>query len=140
MKINENSARPAIANRKSKIGNPPYSIRKHIAFWSLTFNGEEACFDHEQGAYYVGYLLLHPPSEPIAPPRSEHPPQVGLHSRPGGNRTRPPAQPAFIRRHIRVDERRLGSGAEGGDLAQGVLAEDPADPVLGPAAGQHAVG
>src|SRR5713226_7831075 len=36
-----------------------------VAFWSLTFNGQEACFDHEQGAYYVAYLLLNPPSEPI---------------------------------------------------------------------------
>src|SRR5438552_2746725 len=44
---------------------PSYSIRKHIAFWSLTFNGHSACFDHEQGAYYVAYLLLNPPSEPI---------------------------------------------------------------------------
>jgi len=43
----------------------PYSIRKHISFWSLTFNGQEACFDHEQGAYYVAYLLLNPPDEPI---------------------------------------------------------------------------
>ena len=42
-----------------------YSIRKHLAFWSLTFNGQEACFDHEQGAYYVAYLLLNPPEEPI---------------------------------------------------------------------------
>src|SRR5437588_5161116 len=57
--------RPPIANRKSKIKNPQYSIRKHIAFWSLTFNGQEACFDHEQGAYYVAYLLLNPPDEPI---------------------------------------------------------------------------
>src|SRR2546423_10447365 len=65
MKINENSARPSTANRKSKIANPKYSIRKHIAFWSLTFNGQEACFDHEQGAYYVAYLLLNPPDEPI---------------------------------------------------------------------------
>jgi len=42
-----------------------FSIRKHLAFWSLTFNGQEACFDHEQGAYYVAYLLLNPPDEPI---------------------------------------------------------------------------
>ena len=60
-----NPDRPPIANRKSKIKNPQYSIRKHIAFWSLTFNGQEACFDHEQGAYYVAYLLLNPPDEPI---------------------------------------------------------------------------
>ncbi len=59
------ASRSPIKNRKSKIENSPYSIRKHISFWSLTFNGQEACFDHEQGAYYVGYLLLNPPDEPI---------------------------------------------------------------------------
>jgi len=42
-----------------------YSLRRHTTFWSLTFNGQEACFDHEQGAYYVAYLLLNPPDEPI---------------------------------------------------------------------------
>jgi hypothetical protein len=42
-----------------------YAITKHIGFWHLTFNGQKACFDHEQGAYYVAYLLLNPPDEPI---------------------------------------------------------------------------
>jgi hypothetical protein len=42
-----------------------FSIRRHTGFWSLTFKGQEACFDHEQGAYYVAWLLLNPPSEPI---------------------------------------------------------------------------
>jgi hypothetical protein len=45
--------------------HPPYSIRKHVSFWSLTFNGQEACFEHERGAYYVAYLLLNPPPEPV---------------------------------------------------------------------------
>src|SRR2546426_822494 len=45
--------------------SPLYSIRKHLAFWSLTFEGRQCTFDHEQGAYYVAYLLLNPPSEPI---------------------------------------------------------------------------
>ena len=54
------------SNRPVKpAAKPQYSIRKHIAFWSLTFDGHEACFDHEQGAYYVAYLLLNPPEEPI---------------------------------------------------------------------------
>ena len=44
---------------------PRYSLRKHIAFWGLTFEGRDAVFDHEQGAYYVAYLLLHRPAEPI---------------------------------------------------------------------------
>ncbi len=34
---------------------PRYSIRRHTYFWSLTFNGQEACFDHAQGAYFVAY-------------------------------------------------------------------------------------
>jgi len=45
--------------------NPRYSLRKHIAFWGLTFEGRDAVFDHEQGAYYVAYLILHQPPEPI---------------------------------------------------------------------------
>ena len=83
MKITENPARSATPSPRpvpqshpaskspSRPSTPPrlhapdYTIRKHIAFWSLTFNGQEACFDHEQGAYYVAYLLLNPPDEPI---------------------------------------------------------------------------
>jgi len=40
-------------------------LRKHIAFWAIDFEGQTAVFDHEQGAYYVAYLLLNPPDEPI---------------------------------------------------------------------------
>src|SRR5213082_2394714 len=73
MKIKENSARSPVTRplssvhrRRSSVIRPPtYSLRKHIAFWSLTFDGQEACFDHEQGAYYVAYLLLNPPDKPI---------------------------------------------------------------------------
>ena len=69
MKIKENSAQPAprstLRRSRSTLARPRFSIRKHISFWSLTFNGQEACFDHEQGAYYVAYLLLNPPDEPI---------------------------------------------------------------------------
>ncbi len=49
-------------NRKQK---PAYGIRKHISFWAVDFKGQTAVFDHEQGAFYVAYLLLNPPSEPI---------------------------------------------------------------------------
>jgi len=42
-----------------------HSIRHHFGFWSLDFDGHRAVFDHEQGAYYVAYLLLNPPAEPI---------------------------------------------------------------------------
>ncbi len=64
------SSRPASFNPVNPINHltsrrPRYSLRRHTGFWSLTFNGQEVCFDHEQGAYYVAYLLLNPPSEPI---------------------------------------------------------------------------
>src|SRR6266704_2916220 len=42
-----------------------HSMRHHFGFWSLDFDGQRAVFDHEQGAFYVAYLLLNPPSEPI---------------------------------------------------------------------------
>ena len=61
-----NPARPSGPHHPSStIHHPRYALTKHIAFWHLTFNGQKACFDHEQGAYYVAYLLLNPPSEPI---------------------------------------------------------------------------
>src|SRR5260221_13440574 len=50
------------SNPKQK---PAYGIRKHIPFWAVDFEGQTAVFDHEQGAYYVAYLLLNPPDEPI---------------------------------------------------------------------------
>jgi hypothetical protein len=34
-------------------------------FWELTFAGKHAVLKHEQGIYYVAYLLLNPPDEPI---------------------------------------------------------------------------
>src|SRR5437867_218105 len=66
------AARPRYSIRKRTVPQPSttnpqplYSIRKHIAFWAVDFEGQTAVFDHEQGAYYVAYLLLNPPSEPI---------------------------------------------------------------------------
>jgi hypothetical protein len=42
-----------------------YSLRKGLGLWKLRFAGEEAELKHEQGMYYVAYLLTHPTSEPI---------------------------------------------------------------------------
>src|SRR5437879_5348256 len=53
------------SKRAKRAAQPRYSIRKHIAFWAVDFEGETAVFDHEQGAYYVAFLLLNPPDEPI---------------------------------------------------------------------------
>src|SRR5947208_1070975 len=55
----------AIHHPPSTIHHPTFSIRKHIAFWAVDFEGQTAVFDHEQGAYYVAHLLLNPPDEPI---------------------------------------------------------------------------
>ena len=42
-----------------------YALRKGRGFWELTFAGQRTIFKHEQGAFYVAYLLAHPPEEPI---------------------------------------------------------------------------
>jgi hypothetical protein len=42
-----------------------YALSRGLGFWDLTFVGRRAIFKHEQGALYVGWLLLHPPPEPI---------------------------------------------------------------------------
>src|SRR6266481_1496711 len=69
MKRRQNTSRTrrsrSVRHPSSTIHHPRYSIRKHIAFWAVDFNGQTAVFDHEQGAYYVAYLLLNPPEEPI---------------------------------------------------------------------------
>ena len=44
---------------------PQHTLRKGLGFWELTFDGETAVFKHEQGAFYVAWLLLHPPQEPV---------------------------------------------------------------------------
>src|SRR5438105_9449815 len=44
---------------------PRFALRKDLGFWQLTFKGRQAVFKHEQGAFYVAYLLLQPPQEPI---------------------------------------------------------------------------
>jgi len=65
------------ANESSLTRNPSYVIRPiiekspirssrpHPTAWNLTFKGQPATFPHEQGAFYVAWLLLNPPPEPI---------------------------------------------------------------------------
>jgi len=36
-----------------------------MGYWELTFAGRQAVFKHEQGAFYVAYLLQHRLTEPI---------------------------------------------------------------------------
>src|SRR5439155_18586979 len=54
-----------LALHHSTIPTPRYSLRKDLGFWQLCFQGRQAIFKHEEGAFYVAYLLLNPPEEPI---------------------------------------------------------------------------
>jgi hypothetical protein len=46
-------------------GQHRFALRKGLGVWALTFEGRTAEFKHEQGAFYVAWLLLHPPSQPV---------------------------------------------------------------------------
>jgi hypothetical protein len=42
-----------------------YALRKGLGYWELIFANSQAILKHEQGIYYVAWLLTHPPAEPI---------------------------------------------------------------------------
>src|ERR1051326_8459916 len=42
----------------------PYSLRRGLGVWELTFAGDKAVLKHEQGILYVAHLLRHP-HEPV---------------------------------------------------------------------------
>lgn len=44
---------------------PGYLLRKGVGYWDLVYHGERTVFRHEHGVYYIAFLLLHPPPEPI---------------------------------------------------------------------------
>src|SRR6266851_1322948 len=56
---------PRLHHSTTPIRAPHYALRKGFGFWELTFDGQSAVFKHEQGAFYVAYLLANPPPEPI---------------------------------------------------------------------------
>ena len=54
--------RPAAA---LKLTAPRYSLRKGLGVWYVIFAGNPTDIRHERGMFYVAYLLLNPPNEPI---------------------------------------------------------------------------
>jgi hypothetical protein len=49
----------------SLLPSPPFSLRRDLGFWQLTFEGQFAIIKHERGILFVAYLLLNPPEHPI---------------------------------------------------------------------------
>jgi hypothetical protein len=54
-----------LSSHHSKHDQPRYALRKGLGCWGLTFDGKSAVLMHEQGIYYVAYLLMNPAEEPI---------------------------------------------------------------------------
>jgi len=44
---------------------PRYALRRGLGFWDLTFAGQHATLKHEQGIFYVAFLLNNPPQQPL---------------------------------------------------------------------------
>ena len=42
-----------------------FALRKGLGVWELTFESKQALLKHEQGIFYVAYLLINPPKKPI---------------------------------------------------------------------------
>jgi hypothetical protein len=53
------------ASHPSDCARPGYALWKGLGCWELTFEGQSAVLKHEQGIYYVAYLLTNPVAEPI---------------------------------------------------------------------------
>ncbi|HWQ90319.1 MAG TPA: hypothetical protein VN673_01515 [Clostridia bacterium] len=49
----------------NKSARAAYSLRRGLGMWELTFARRRCVLKHEQGLYYVAYLLYHPGLEPI---------------------------------------------------------------------------
>jgi hypothetical protein len=57
--------RSATASTSEAAPPPRYALRRDLGFWQLTFNYEPAILKHEQGIFYVAWLLHNRPEEPI---------------------------------------------------------------------------
>jgi len=42
-----------------------YVLRRGLGFWELTYAGRRVVLKHEQGLFYVAWLLLDPPEQPL---------------------------------------------------------------------------
>jgi hypothetical protein len=67
---NRCSTQPATSNVQpvTETAPPPppkYALRRDLGFWQLTFNEQPAILKHEQGIFYVAWLLHNVPEEPI---------------------------------------------------------------------------
>jgi hypothetical protein len=56
---------PPLSPRPSDLSPPKYALRRDLGFWRLTFNYELAILKHEQGIFYVAWLLHNRPEESI---------------------------------------------------------------------------
>jgi len=64
------SSAPSTCNLPRSTGSsdapaPKYALRRDLGFWHLTFSHQPAILKHEQGIFYVAWLLHNPPEEPI---------------------------------------------------------------------------
>jgi hypothetical protein len=57
----------ALSTPDAPTGPPParYALRRDLGFWQLTFDHKNAILKHEQGIFYVAWLLHNVPEEPI---------------------------------------------------------------------------
>ena len=63
--VTEVSHAPHATDLPRRGANPRYSLRKGLGVWELVLAGQPALLKHEQGIFYVAWLLTHPPQEPI---------------------------------------------------------------------------
>ena len=62
---NASSTQATTCDAPSAPPPPKYALRRDLGFWHLTFNHEPAILKHEQGIFYVAWLLHNRPEEPI---------------------------------------------------------------------------